>query len=333
MNPRGRFWESVVAFGAFFALLVGMLHVLGPPSSLWAQDALRWEGLTVDGQTRTYAVYAPAPLPQPAPLVFLLHGGGGSAERTWAQEAGRAWRRLAEAHGFLLVLPQGRADPGDPGAHHWNDCRVGIATPDVASALDDVGFVAALVDVLSDRYRVDPRRIYATGASNGGMMSYRLAFELGDRLAAIGAVIANLPEPSECGPPETPVPVLIMNGTEDPLMPYGGGCVASERCDRGRVASTEDTVDFWVRFNGASPQARVEALPDRDKRDGSTVTRLTHPNATGPEVVLYRVDGGGHAVPGAERIPFVRQLVVGSKNRDIDGPEAIWRFFERHARD
>jgi len=297
-----------------------------------AQDALRWDALLVDGRARGYAVYAPDSLGPSAPLVFLLHGGGGSVARTWDQEVGRSWRRLADAHGFLLVLPQGRADPGDPEAHHWNDCRTGIADPDAASTLDDVGFVGALVAALEGRYGVDPERVYATGASNGGMMSYRLAFELGDRLAAIAAVIANLPEPSECKAPTASLPVLIMNGTDDPLMPFEGGCVASRRCDRGRVASTQATVAFWVNLNGASSPPRVEALPDRERRDGSTVTRLTYPHVAGPEVVLYRVDGGGHTVPGDARIPFVQRLVVGGKNRDIDGPEEIWRFFERHAR-
>jgi len=333
LSLGSRIWESVVTFGAFFALLFGMLHVLGPPTSLWAQDALRWETLSFHGKARTYAVYVPDSLALPAPLVLLLHGGGGSVEGAWAQEAGRTWRRLADAHGFVLALPQGRPDPSNPEAHHWNDCRTGIANRQAASLLDDVGFIDALIDALDDQHGLDLRRVYATGASNGGMMSYRLAFELGGRLAAIGAVIANLPAPSECGVPTTPIPVLMMNGTQDPLMPHEGGCVASRRCDRGRVLSTQETVEVWVALNGASPIPQIEPLPDRDKRDGSAVTRLNYPNVTGPEVVLYRVDGGGHTVPGNERVPFGRRLVVGLKNRDIDGPVEIWRFFARHARD
>jgi len=97
---------------------------------------------------------------------------------------------------------------------------------DVASESDDVGFVLAILDLVAESVRFDPDRVFVTGASNGGMMTFRLALEANDRFTAAAAVIANLPDPSECRPLVDPIPMLIMNGTDDPLMPYEGGYVA-----------------------------------------------------------------------------------------------------------
>lgn len=251
--------------------------------------------------------------------VFLLHGGGGSARKTWAREHGRSWRALADEHGFVLVLPEGRPDPGDPDAHHWNDCRT------------DVGFIVALIDAVAEAVLIDGTRVYATGASNGGMMTYRLAIEAGDRFAAVAAVIANLPDPSECGTSPNPIPMLIMNGMDDPLMPFEGGCVAGDRCERGRVLSTEETVAFWVDVNGASTEPTIERLPNRSWFDRSRVIVYTYIDEVGgADVVYVHIQGGGHTVPGFESASAAQRAVAGPKNRDIDGPAEIWTFFAVH---
>ncbi len=296
------------------------------------EPALRFGTLLWNGLNRTYAVYAPASPETPAPVVFLLHGGLGSAESAWESENGRSWRTLADEHGFLLVLPEGRPDPADPNRHHWNDCRADIDNEDAISTEEDVGYVNALIDRLAEEAAVDPTRIYVTGASNGGMMTFRLAMQLGDRFAAAAAVIANLPDPSECPFEATPLPILIMNGTADPVIPYDGGCVAGAACRRGRVRSTDDTVVFWVGVNDAEVSAEEITLPDRVASDGSTVTVFTHRGgSTDKDVVLYRIDGGGHAIPGRESATASLRA-ASRKNRDIDAAEEIWRFFVLHAR-
>lgn len=281
---------------------------------------------------RTYAVYTPAAPRSPAPVVLLLHGGLGSAESVWESENGRSWRTLADEHGFLLVLPEGRPDPTNADRHHWNDCRADIDNDDAVSTEDDVGYIDALIDRLAVDVAVDPERIYVTGASNGGMMTFRLAMQLGGRFAAAAAIIANLPDPSECPFEAAPLPILIMNGTADPVIPYDGGCVAGAACRRGRVRSTDDTVAFWVSVNHAEASADETALPDRVASDESTVTVFTYRGgSTGEDVVLYRIDGGGHSVPGPESTTASLRAAT-RKNRDIDTAEEIWRFFEQHAR-
>ncbi|MBU0596231.1 prolyl oligopeptidase family serine peptidase, partial [Candidatus Bipolaricaulota bacterium] len=148
---------------------------------------IEWKVLDWDGLQRVYGIYVPTTVLDPAPLLFLLHGGGGSARATWGQEHGRSWRALADEHGFVLVLPEGRPDPYDPDAHHWNDCRTGVESADVLSGEDDVGFIVGLIDAVTEAVPIDRTRVYATGASNGGMMTYRLAIEAGERFAAAAA--------------------------------------------------------------------------------------------------------------------------------------------------
>ena len=290
-----------------------------------------WRTTLWDGRERAFGLYVPVEAASSAPLVFLLHGGGGSATRTWNQEHGRSWKALADEHGFILVLPEGRADLGDPESHHWNDCRTDLEEETMASTEDDVGFIASLIETVSALAPIDPDRVYVTGASNGGMMTYRLAIELSNRFAAVAAIIANLAAPSECGPPVSPIPILIMNGTDDRLIPFDGGCVATTRCERGRVMSTAETVSRWVEANRASSEPTVVKLPNRSWFDGSTVTVYTFSGEDGgADVVYYHIAGGGHTVPGFESTSLLRRSMDGTKNRDIDGPTKIWAFFRQH---
>jgi polyhydroxybutyrate depolymerase len=318
-------WAIACGAAAFF-LVSCAPHVPDEDATLQF-GSLVWNSLE-----RTYAVYTPAAPRTPAPVVLLLHGGLGSADSVWESENGRSWRALADKHGFILVLPEGRPDPSNADRHHWNDCRADIDNEDAVSAEDDVGYIDALIDWLEADVAVDPARIYVTGASNGGMMTFRLAMQLGGRFAAAAAVIANLPDPSECPFEAAPLPILIMNGTADPLIPYEGGCVAGAACRRGRVRSTDDTVTFWVDVNDAEVSAEEITLPDRVAADGSTVTVFSHRGgSTGKDVVLYRIDGGGHAVPGPDSSTASLRAAA-RKNRDIDAAKEIWRFFDKHAR-
>jgi len=318
--PKRR-WPRLLVF-------VAIALVLASPRAVAAPD-IEWKTLDWDGLQRVYGVYVPTGRPETAPLVFLLHGGGGSAQKTWNQEHGRSWRALADEYGFVLVLPEGRPDPGDHDAHHWNDCRTGVESAAVLSTEDDVGFITRLLDMVGKAVSIDPDRVYATGASNGGMMTYRLAIEAGEQFAAVAALIANLPDPSECGTGSAPIPILIMNGTDDPLIPFEGGCVAGERCERGRVLSTEETIAYWIGVNGTSTEPTIEMLPNRSWFDRSTVIVYTYPSEAGDaDVVYYHIQGGGHSVPGFEQASAARRAVAGPKNRDIDGPTEIWSFFE-----
>lgn len=289
--------------------------------------------IELDGETRYFWYYVPSDLPNtPVPLVLCLHGGGGrpgfsaGAERNSSPAA--VWMDIAERDKLIVAYPQGTPRTKGKEKYQWNDCRGDALTH---SNADDVRFLDSLITWFENQYSINAERVYSTGISNGGFMSFRLACELSDRIAAIGAITAANPAASDCSAPEFPIAVLIMNGTDDWLVPWEGGPVAGTG-ERGTVDSTENTVDFWVDFIGADEEPQVAVRPDFNRSDGSTVQVRTYGNgAEGTEVVLYEVDGGGHTEPSiAEHHPMVYLAFVGTQNHDIEAAEEIWSFFQRH---
>ncbi len=286
----------------------------GPSSS---RPELTLHTLSHAGLERTYYLLDPTQAPDPVPLVLSLHGGAGNGQQTCSLAGGI--QELADREGFLVACPEGVEN-------HWNDGRANDLNRAHVEDIDDIGFLRALIEQLSKSHNVDPDRIYVTGASNGGMMSLRMACEASDVLAAVGAVIASLPADLDCEP-EQPISILLMNGTEDPLMPWEGGQVHFFRQELGEVISTPETVAFWVAANGCDPTARMEELPDLDPRDGTRIQVETYSGCEGDaSVVLYTVDGGGHTLPGGTQ--YVLKFVIGRVSRDLHAGEAIWQFFE-----
>jgi polyhydroxybutyrate depolymerase len=287
-----------------------------------------------DGQTRYFRFYVPERLEDHPAAVILLHGGTQSMRKIFRPNAGgtQAWRDLADANHFLLIVPNGtNARTGDPRGDYqnWNDCRSNAGAG--ATKADDVGFITALVDWAQEQVGIDPARVYVTGASNGGGMSYRLAIERPDRFAAVAVFIMSLPADSACGPPRTPVPILICNGTADPMVPWGGGGVAGGR--RGTVTSAVDTLRAWQAANrSVLTGAEVTRYPDLDQTDHSTVScERFLPQPGGAELLFCPVAGGGHAMPSRAH-PVLRwvEWLLGRQNRDIEGAGLAWEFLRSH---
>ena len=299
-----------------------------PPEPGWHEDTFPHNGLD-----REFRFYIPEDPPEALPIVVLLHGGTQSMDALFESGAAgtQEWQQIADEEGALLLVPNGtNLDTGSPSGDRqsWNDCRPEErARPEA----DDVGFIASLIDWASDRFAdtqitLDTGKTLVTGSSNGGMMTYRLATERPGRFAAAAAFIANRPSPSECPDATAPVPMLIVNGTADPLMPYEGGPIAPGFGGVGTVAPAEATRDYWVDVNRADTSQRsVNQLPDRDPDDGSVVVCETDPPATtaGALVRLCRVEGGGHLMPSIEHR---RQ---GRQNHDVEGARLAWSFFEQ----
>ncbi len=293
-----------------------------------------WNSATLmhDGLERHFRYYVPATVPENPPVVILLHGGTRSMTKLFRKASGatRAWPELAEEEGFILLTPNGvNEKTGDPQGdrQNWNDCRAPVVNTGAASIADDVGFIDKLITRAILEQNVDESRVYVTGASNGGMMSYRLAIELSNRVAAAAIFIANRPADNECRHTTRPVPMMIVNGTEDPLMPWGGGAIMG---GGGDVLSTQETLGYWLRANRTDmPGAQTTLLPDLNKRDKSHVTRTRYPAAPGgAEVLFYKVIGGGHAMPHARYVipRFMRKILIGNQNRDFDSVRAAWNF-------
>jgi polyhydroxybutyrate depolymerase len=192
-----------------------------------------------------------------------------------------------------------------------------------------VAYIRSVVEDVERRVvRIDRRRLYAIGFSNGGMMTMRLGCEAADLFVGVAAVTAAMPAAIAPGcRPIRPISVLVMNGTEDPLVPYNGGQVRLLGVMRfGRILSTADTMALWARHNGCGPAAPPVALPDRDPRDGTRAVQIDYQNCRGARVRLIRLEGAGHAWPNG--LQFLPAFMIGSVTRDVDGGEAMWEFFE-----
>jgi polyhydroxybutyrate depolymerase len=284
-----------------------------PPSS-----GLTSQSMSFGGRERTYLLREPSP---PAPgqtvaLVLVLHGGGASGDQACRQPGTVA----AAAHeaGALVVCPDGVDG-------HWNDGREIENYAAHAEHVNDVGFLLALADRLGRTYPIDTSHLFVSGASNGGMMTLRMACDASERVAAGVAVIANMPADLNCQPTQ-PVSVLLINGTDDPLMPWDGGQVQFLRRTLGRVISAEATVTFWAEANGCRPDPVEDDLADADPTDGTRVRVERYLDCQdGGRVGLYAVEGGGHTLPGGEQ--YAPRWLIGRVSHDMDGGQAAWDFF------
>jgi polyhydroxybutyrate depolymerase len=246
-------------------------------------------------------------------LLIVLHGGGGTAE---GMIRFTGFNQIADANGFIVVYPDGLDKS-------WNDGRVYRRAPLVT---DDVAYISALIDHLQAGQNIDPTRIFATGISNGGFMSYRLACELSDKITGIAPVTANLSVDLEAScAPSQPVKMLIINGTDDPLVPYDGGEVALPGgIGRGKIRSTAATLDFWAAHNGCGGDRVIVDEPNRALFDRTRLQSTTLVGCDAP-VKLFTVINGGHTWPGGSQ--YLPVGLVGRTSRDMDASQIIWEFF------
>lgn len=276
------------------------------------------DSIYFQGMYRTYLLHLPASYGNaPMPLVMGLHGGGPGDGENLMQRT--HFDELGEIEGFITLFPNGVF-------HDWADGR-GVTDSEIAG-IDDVGFLTTLIDSLQAAYLINPQRIYVWGASNGGMMAQRLACEASEKFAAFASIISSMPEPlaTNCNPSDSSIPVLLMNGTEDNWVPYEGGPLGP-LTDGGSTIGTDSTITFWRNHNNCTDNFEQTDFPDIDPFDNSTATRYRYAECNdAAEVVLYRIEGGGHLIPGMESNtnPI---FLLGYINYDISAAEEIWGFF------
>jgi polyhydroxybutyrate depolymerase len=275
------------------------------------------ESLAYGGRERTYRLYVPAWLAPAAPLLVVLHGGGGGGAGMEAL-TGKGFNRRADEAGVLVVYPDGLD-------HGWNDGRHDLRNRSTRDDVDDVGFLRELIATLGRRYPLDRGRVFATGISNGGMMTLRLACDAADVFTGFVAVAASLGEDAAAAcRPAVARPVALIDGTDDPLVPFGGGEVRVLGAKRGRVIGAEAT---FAAFRGFAGCAGIEREPplDRIADDGTAlVVRRAAGCRGGIAVALYEVQGGGHAWPGGLR--YAREWLIGKVSRELDATDETWRF-------
>jgi len=291
---------------------------------LFVLIALLWFTLPVhaqdtvihDGIAREFWVFVPDGLRTPAPLVIALHGGGGTAAG-WRAETD--WDTLAQANGFIVVYPQGVN-------REWNEER-GSGLTQRRTDTDDVGFINTLIDLIAARYPINLTRVYAMGFSNGGFMSLRLACDLSARIAGIGVIAAQFTEDmlADCAPVR-PLRVAVINGTDDPIIPYDGGAVQVSGLYRGDVLPTDETLGFWLDHNACNAIHATTTVLNERPLDATSIEITQYDDcASGGAAALYRVVGGGHTMPGGSQ--YLPRAVIGNVSREMHLPTELWRFW------
>jgi len=282
-----------------------LLLLVGCTFSSFSQQTIN-ASITHDGIQRDYILYIPELYDgsTAAPLVLNFHGYGSNAAQ---QMFYGDFRDIADTEGFLLVHPEGTTFIGD---QFWN-----VGFPGLSSNIDDVGFTEALIDELATLYAIDLDRVYATGMSNGGFMSFLLACQLSEKIAAVASVTGSMTQDTfdDCNA-QHPTPVLQIHGTDDGVVLYNGNNLS---------IPIADVISYWVDFNNCETTPTTTTLPDVDVSDGSTIEHSVYEDGdNGITTEHMKVIGGGHTWPGSV-------INTAGTNQDIDASMEIWLFFSR----
>ena len=259
-----------------------------------------------DGQLREYFLYLPDSLDSNAPLVFVMHGYGGTANSIYNYSK---MNDVADEHGFAVCYPQGSSDQYNN--NFWN---VGYAFHDNQN-VDDVGFLTSLADYLQIEFDLSTDNTFSTGMSNGGDMSYMLACQAHDYFKAIAPVAGCMMESIYESCDSVPVPVLEIHGTDDDVTLWEGDMENNDGW--GAYLSTLDGIDHWVETNDCIQNEEIN-LPNVEISDGSHIIKHRYFGCnSNSEVWLYEVVNGGHDWPGSWG------------NMDIESSVEIWNFFSQ----
>ncbi len=322
MNARGLL--CVFALGIAIALAsVGTSAAADAPALGPGTHDLR---VQVGDRERSYFLHLPPGTRPEAglPLVIAFHGGGGNASG-YREYAGLD--RVADREKFVVVYPDGTGKLGRR-LLTWN--AGGCCGAAAQSGVDDVGFARVLVDAVARLVPLDRTRVYATGHSNGAMMSYRVAAEAPDLVAAIAPVAGAMSlEPFAA---KTPMPVLHIHSVDDPRALYAGGLGPPFPLTRKRVDhnAVEVELERWRILDGCPAEVRV-VEERREAATGHTARHLRWaPCESGAEVELWKLTGAGHGWPGSKT---GREWLVGPETHVIDAAEEVWRFLKRFSKD
>lgn len=280
-----------------------------------------------DGSERYYKIHRPEGYDgkRKLPMVIYLHGGGGDMRSAYLD----GLDKMADKHNFILAAPEGLGEKklGRLRAH-WNGG--GWETGGCCGSADDTGFIAKMIEEIKMKYEIDKKRIFVTGISNGALMANRLACELGDKIAAIGAVAPPAIK-SDCLP-DRAVPVINIHGLQDPASPPDGSEPRSIfAADSGsgfamtyKRMTPAQIIDKWKTIN------RCAENKTTGYRSGGASCETYGDCADGAEVELCIVDGMGHTYPGGNQ--YLPENLVGPVTQDITFDQ-IWEFFTKHSLD
>ncbi len=278
--------------------------------------------LEFGGITRVYHIHIPPSYDRrnPAPLLFAFHGLGGDGK--WMENETKL-NETADQEGFIVVYPDGYKAS-------WSDGS-GV-TPAGRAGVDDVGFVSALIDKLANELQINLSRVYATGFSNGAMLSQRLACELSGKIAAIASVGGTMVEEIslQCNP-ERPISIMHIHGTEDRIVPWEGGEVRVG-ISGWKILSVNAMLKKWAGLNACSSSSKETYKLDRYFYRKEVHGEIYKNCKNETEVIFYELEGAGHSWPGIIMKKRLPKSASDDTERDNHAEEIIWEFFERHTK-
>jgi len=273
---------------------------------------LHTDSMTYDGLNRKYMYYIPSGIEHLVniPVVFFLHGMGASAQ-IGVNVLGPQYHARAELNKAIVVYP-------DATSKHWND-KLGGSYP-LTDSIDDVGYLNALIDLFIRDFKANPKRVYFSGSSNGGMMTYRLSCDIPGKIRAIAPFVSTIsPNVAREFSQAKPIPIIITSGTADSVIKWNGGTIKVTRTPV--ILSGDENVAYWVARNGVKKKAKITNLPDVESGDNSTV-EIQHYKGKN-DVILYKIIGGAHTHPTL-RAPG--KALVKGLNMDYNSFERVWDF-------
>ncbi len=300
----------------YMGKLVVLLALMLPLGVSAQENRLNSTRLQYEGERRMFLSYAPKAAEQFSdlrPLILVLHGGGGTA-RQISRGTLRKFDQLADEHGFFVVYPNAIEKMWDTGGGRISEA--------LSPRRNDLGFLEHVIDRMATQYPIDKSRVFATGISRGGHASFMLACR-SEKVRAIAPVAMNLPKHLTADCQRTrPRGLLLINGTEDPLVPYSGGQIRVFGKPRDNVESAEQTLSVFSRRNGCgkvSERRRIDKV-----NDGTMINYRAWACSKAP-VSNYKVVGGGHTWPSEKSV--LPKRIVGRVSRDIVATDHIVRFF------
>lgn len=304
------------AIPLFLTVLLALTaHAADPTEDLRVKAKDEKGSLEHDGKRRRYTVHTPPNFNTTAQhaLVIALHGAT-QTSNSFSQMINL--NDVSDRAGFVVVYPQGlKTKYHGEDSTHWNS--------HFGTGVDDLGFLRALIQKLITNYNVNPSRVYAAGYSDGGMMSFMLACQLSESIAAVAVVGALLPiaQLSDCNP-VFKLPVMGIHGTEDKFAPIDGY--------PGYTLSFENSMRIFARAYGCNMDPLPESVADINNRDRSTVShRRFEDCGTSTSVEYFQIEGGGHTWPSSSGGIYAEQF-LGPINKDLNGSKVIWSFFEQY---
>ncbi|MCE7038805.1 PHB depolymerase family esterase [Dyadobacter sp. CY312] len=263
------------------------------------------DSILIEKHYRVFYFNAPKTSGKDVSLMFAIHGSGDNPLNFMKNAVKLEGKSASE--NVILVYPKGYKS-------YWNECRKASVVEANRINIHEEAFFTAMILYFKKKYGVNEQKVFASGFSGGGQMAYKMAITMPETFKAVCAMVANMPTPEnmDCQESKKAVPILIINGTADPVNPYTGGEMKTAGLTLGTVQSTDQSFAYWVKLAGYEGDAKSKTLPDPDTTNAITIESFTHKKRNKPEVTLLKVNNGKHEF-----------------QTDIDFFEEAWTFFKR----